>query len=260
MGAFILGFLQGIAKRLLTFFLIAAVAFGVWNYYKDKRERKTFVVSFNNIEGLRAGAPVYANGVKVGKVIKIFPVGNSNSVGVKCVITDKNFPSPKGKVNAKLITDYEDGGGKVVEIFSMVAGARDSGTGLNPYVSKYAVNLFRDFLQLSKDFAEMGVRALSSRDSNEYRENIEHNVQNTITSLEYGTLRQDIEHEIKDLNKSIKKFESRSPGDKEKDARKALESQVAALKKTTKTFGTLSDPYAYDPDKGEKEDSKKKKS
>lgn len=257
MLAFLLGFLQNIAKKLLTFFLIAAVAFGIWNYYKDKRESRTFIVTFSNVEGLRAGAPVYANGVKVGKVIKVFPVGNSNSVGVKCVITDKKFPSPRSAVNAKLITNYEDGGGKVVEILSMSAGNRGSGTGMNPYISKYALNLFRDFLQMSKDFGEMGLRQLTSRDSNEYRENLGHNVQNTITSLEYGTLKQDIEQNIKDLNKDIKKFESRSNKDKEEQAKKVMQNQIEALRKTAKTFGTLSDPYTYDPDKSEKEEKKK---
>lgn len=246
MVAFILSFLQSIFKKLLFFFVIAALAFGIWNYYKEKRESRTFTISFNNVDGLRTGAPVYANGIRVGKVIRIFPLGNTNTVGVKCVITKKDFPKPAGAVNATLITNYEDGGGKVVEITGMRAGSSGSGTGINPYIAKYSLGLARDFLQLSKDFATASYQAINSKKNTELREDLTNNVQNTITSLEYGTLKNDVQQDIKELNKKIKKFESRPAKEKEKQLQKTIETQAQALKKTTKTYGTLSDPYKDD--------------
>lgn len=246
MLVFVLGFLQNIFKKLLFFFVIAAVAFGIWNYYKEKRESKTFTISFYNVDGLRTGAPVYANGIKVGKVIRIFPLGNTNTVGVKCVITKKDFPRPAGAVNATLITNFEDGGGKVIEITGMTPGAANSGKGINPYLAKYSLGLVRDFLQLSKDFATMGYEAINSKKNIEFREDLSNNVQNTITSLEYGTLKNDVEQDIKELNRDIKKYESRSAKEKEQELKKTIETQAQALQKTTKTYGSLSDPYKED--------------
>ncbi len=243
---FLFGILKGIFKKLIVILVVAAIAFSIWNYYKEKRERKTFIVSFTNVEGLRNGTPVFANGVRVGKVIKIFPLGNSYNIGVKCMITNPDFPSPKHSVTARIMTNYEEGGGKAVEIISMTAGSKDNGVGINPYVTKYSMRLMRDFLQLSKNFGESGLKALNSNKSGEYGEKIENSVQNTISSIEYGTLKHDIESDIKDLNKKIKKFESKSQKEKDADAKKAMENQLNALKKTTKTFGTLSDPYKHD--------------
>lgn len=244
---FLFGILKGIFKKLIVILVVAAIAFSIWNYYKEKRERKTFIVSFTNVEGLRNGTPVFANGVRVGKVIKIFPLGNSYNIGVKCMITNPDFPSPKHSVTARIMTNYEEGGGKAIEIVSMTAGvgSKDNGVGINPYVTKYSMRLMRDFLQLSKNFGEQGMKALSSNQSGAFGQKLENSVQNTITSLEYGTLKHDVESDIKDLNKKIKKFESKSQKEKDADAKKAMENQLAALKKTTKTFGTLSDPYKH---------------
>ena len=43
----------------------------IWNIYKAKRESRTFISQFNNVEGLAKGAPIFSNGIEVGKVIKI---------------------------------------------------------------------------------------------------------------------------------------------------------------------------------------------
>ena len=98
-------------KKILMFAIVFGIVVTVWNFYKAKRESRTFISQFSNVQGLSKGAPIFSNGVEVGKIIKIFPIGNSNNVAVKGLITKDEFPSPRGSVNTRIITNFQDGVG-----------------------------------------------------------------------------------------------------------------------------------------------------
>ncbi len=234
--------------------MIFGIIFFVWNHFKKQRESRTFIVSFNDVEGLSKGAPIYAKGIKVGKVIDIFPLGNTNSIGVKGLVTNKDFETPKGAVRAKIISNIESGGGRILEIEvvmeNLTAEYLDpkmqlTGTkiskGENPFTTKHTFRLMRDFFQLTKDFCVDVVAGLNSNKTQEYGEKLSNTVNNTITSLEYGTLKHDIENNIEDLNKDIKNFERSE--NKEAKIQRALEDKAKALKNTVSAFGTLQGVY-----------------
>jgi ABC-type transporter Mla subunit MlaD len=254
----VFGIIKNIVSKLLFWGFILVIILYFWNTFKAKREARTFTISFNNVDGLSKGAPIYSKGVEVGKVINIFPLGNSNDVGVKGLITKKDFTLKGSDISAKIITDIERGGAKVVEITAVrkstigdtsMAGDIDATMkkGNNPYIIKNTLRLMRDFLQLSKDWANDSVKLFNSRDSKEFREDVANNVENTITSLEHGTLKKDVENKISNLNREIKSYE-RDPN-KEKKAKKDLETKVQSLKNTLGSFKTLSDVYKSDKTK-----------
>lgn len=248
--------IKNILSKIIFWAVIAAVVFYGWNTFKRQRESRTFTVSFDNIEGLSRGAPIYAQGIKVGKVVDIFPLGNTNDVGVKGLITNKDFPTPKGAVRTKIVTNIESGGGQILEIeavmeplvaeylnptLEQLATGKVS-KGQSPITVKHTYRLMRDFFQLTKDFAVGTLAALSSPKSQEYGEKLSNTVNNTITSLEYGTLKQDVKNNIEDLNKDIKNYE-RSPNKKAK-TQKILADKAKALQNTVSSFGTLQGVYS----------------
>jgi ABC-type transporter Mla subunit MlaD len=251
----IFGIIKNIISKLLFWGIILVIILYFWNSFKAKREARTFTISFNNVDGLSKGAPIFSKGVEVGKVINIFPLGNSNDVGVKGLITKKDFTLKGTDISAKIITDIERGGAKVVEITtvrkstigdtSMIGDSEPNlKRGNNPYIIKNTLRLMRDFLQLSKDWANDSIKLFNSKDGQEFREDVANNVENTITSLEHGTLKKDVENKISDLNREIKSQE-RDPN-KEEKAKKALELKVKALKNTLGSYKTLSDVYKSD--------------
>lgn len=248
--ALIWSILKGLINKLAFWFIIGAVIFYVWNNFKHKREARTFIVSFNNVEGLSRGAPIYARGIKVGKVIDIFPLGNTSDVGVKGLITHKDFPTPDGIVQARIISNIESGGGQILEIQSILRPMRSErlgerepliSKGQSPFTAKHTLRLMKDFYQLTKDFCEQTIAALGSPQSQEYQQKLSNTVNNTVTSLEYGTVKQDVQNGIKDLNKDIRDFE-RNP-DKDKVVKQNLENKAKALKNTVEAFGTLHSAY-----------------
>ncbi|MCE2928365.1 MAG: MlaD family protein [Candidatus Caenarcaniphilales bacterium] len=240
--AIIIEFLKGVLKKLVTLAVVASLAFWGWNTYKNKRESRTFIVSFNDVEGLTKGSPIYANGIKVGKVIQILPLGNTNSVGVKGLITSKDFPNPGSSVRARIINNIESGGGKILDVVAMNVDTKQAlGKGENPYILKHTLRITRDFFQMSKDFSNDVYHLVSSKESESNKEKIENAVQNTVTSIEYGTVQNDIKNQMHHLNKEIKELE-KNPNKKRK-AEKEMENQAKALKNTLSSFGSLADVY-----------------
>lgn len=239
---FLLALIKDFAKKILSLIIIGALIFWAWNNYRATREARTFVVSFSDVEGLTKGAPIYANGLRVGKIIQIFPLANSNNVGVKGLLTNKDFPCPSSfAFKAKIINNIERGGGKVLEISYLgLEGKRDS-RGHNPYILKHALKIIRDFLQLTKDFCNDIYNILSSKKAEENKDKLENTIRNTITSIEYGTIKQDVSSNIEHLNKEIKEME-KNPNKKKKVQNK-IEDSAKALSNTIKTFGSLSDAY-----------------
>ena len=242
--------LKNLVGQLIFFGLVGALALFAWNVYKDRREARTFVTSFSDIEGLRKGAQVFYNGVLVGKVIRIFPLGNTGQIGVKAVITDKDYPAPRSGVNARILTNYESGGGKILEVDNLFSGIEEDvihafsnspKKGEGSLLMKNSTRLMRNFFQLSKDWANDVWRMVNSREAKEYQENLAITLENTVTSFEYGTVKQDVKNSIEDLNKEIKKYEKQP--DKAAKTQRVLESKANALKNTVKTFGSLADVY-----------------
>lgn len=242
--------IKNLVSQLIFFGLVGAIALFGWNVYKKKREARTFVTSFNDIEGLRKGAQVFHNGVMVGKVIRIFPLGNTGQIGVKAVITDKNYPAPRAGVNARILTNYESGGGKILEVDNLFVGMEEDAVhvladkptkGEGSLLMKNSTRLMRNFFQLSKDWANDIWRTINSQESKDHQENLALAIENTVTSFEYGTVKQDVKNSINKLNTDIKQFEKQP--DKAAKAQRALESKANALRNTVKTFGSLADVY-----------------
>ncbi len=249
----ILNVLKGILTKVISLAVMAALVFYAWGWYKSKREARTFTVSFNNVDGLNKGAPIFSNGLQVGKVISIVALGNTNDVGVKGLITDKDFPSVKSHISAKIIDNIESGGGKILEISAPIE--HESGflkeivgdkklfktKGQSAQVLKSTMRLMRDFFQMSKDFGVAVFAALTSKQTQEYGQQVISEMENTITSLEYGTVKKDVEQSIIKLNQDIKHFEE-NPSNKVK-AQKMLKNKAKALENTVRTYGALSEAY-----------------
>lgn len=250
MIGFVLKIIKNLVSQLIVFGIVGYVAFVGWNMYKDKREARTFVTSFNDIEGLRKGAQVYSKGVLVGKVIQIFPLGNTGKLGVKAAITNKEYPAPQSAVDARIVTNYESGGAKVLEVDNLFTGKDSESIGVlvnkikdgqSPQLMKNSSRLMRNFFQLTKDWANDLYHTINTSKSKEYQENVTIALENTVTSIEYGTVKQDIKNSINTLNHDIREYEKKP--DKAAKTQRMLETKAQALKNTVSTFGSLADVY-----------------
>lgn len=258
----ILNFLFAMLKKVLVFAIVFAVVASVWNFYKAKRESRTFISEFNNVEGLSKGAPIFANGVEIGKVIKIFALGNTNSVAVKGLITNDEYPSPRGAVNARMVTNFKNGGGKALELLTnafdeelksiewQTIGLKQKDflddnkkikKAINAPSTKVVLRIMRDTMQMTKDFALSILAALRSEESQKYQQQLKSSVNNTITSLEYGTVKQDVKRGIEDLNGKIRDFEEKP--NKEAVVERTLKNQAMALRNTLDSYANLSKSY-----------------
>ena len=239
------------------FGVVFALIVFVWNIYKAKRESRTFISQFSNVEGLAKGAPIFANGVEVGKVIKIFPIGNSNDVAVKGLITKDEFPSPRGSINTRIITNFGSGGGKALELLDSIYDSELERIGLredefmdtkrrvkkaiNAPSMKVVLRIMRDTYQMTKDFAVSFLATINSEESKQYQHQMQNAVNNTVTSFEYGTVKQDVKHGIDNLNKEIQEFEEKP--NKQAMVERALKDQATALKNTLDSYANLSNVY-----------------
>lgn len=249
--------LTGMLKKLLMFAIVFAIVVYVWNYYKTKRESRTFISQFSNVDGLSKGAPIFSQGIEVGKVIKIFPIGNSNNVAVKGLITDDEFPSPRGAINAQITTNFKDGGGKAIELLDSIYESELERIGLkeNDFMSnqrkfkkalnapsmKVVLRIMRDTWQMSKDFAMSIMASMNSDESQNFKHHTENAINNTITSIEYGTVKQDVKRGIENLNDEIRNFEEKP--NKQAVVERTLKNQATALKNTLDSYANLSNTY-----------------
>jgi hypothetical protein len=253
----LIDFLLGILKKFLTFAVLFAVIVFVWNIYKDKREARTFISQFSDIHGLSKGAPILSKGIEVGKVIKICPISNSNKVGVKGLITKSEFPLPKGSVNTRIITNFSSGGGKALELLEMNYESQLEQIGLREKnfldenkkfkkaidhpSTKIVLRILKDTFQMTKDFAQSFQQVLNSSQSLQYQAEVKNIVNNTITSLEYGTLKQDLQRSIKNLDRDIESYEKKP--NKHLIVERNLKNQATALKNTIDSYANLSTSY-----------------
>ncbi len=227
---------------------VALVLFG-WTVFRERREARTLALSFHNVDGLTKGAPVYVHGVRVGKVIHMTPTLNSNSVSVKVLITDRKLPIPS-YAEARIITSIETGGGKVIELQNMtqtIESQRLSMQSVSPLTAAYLGRLMLDTFQLTKDFAVETMQAMSSPQADNFKSDLSNQVKNAITSVEYGTVKKDVENEVRTLNHQIRNTELDPT--KNDDMAKAIKNQAKALENTIKSLSNVSDVYKkqYNP-------------
>lgn len=240
-----------IFKLVLPIAIVLALVLFGWSMYRERREARTLILSFHNIEGLTKGAPVYVHGVRVGKVIQTFPMVNSNAVGIKILITDRKMPVPS-YAEARIITSIETGGGKVVELQNMtrtIESQRLNMTGVAPITAAYMSRLMLDMFQMTKDFAIAGIQAISTPQADSYKSDLSNQVKNAITSVEYGTVKNDVSNEVRTLNRQIRNTELDPT--KNDDLAKAIKHQAKALENTVKSMANVSDVYKqqYNPRK-----------
>lgn len=213
-----------------------------WNAFSHRDDNRKFIVSFPNVSGLSRGAPVYMRGVEVGKVIKVFPLGNENRVAVEGIITKKDCVVNNQNIHARIINDVERGGGQVLEINSSGLNNEEARTDSAAYLTKYAGRLLLDTLQLSKDFANDTINYLSRDDVSQTRENVLESAHGAVRSVEYGFVKDDLKSGVKSINKEIKDLEARKEDDPEK-AKEEMANQLKALNNTLSSMKPVSDAY-----------------
>jgi ABC-type transporter Mla subunit MlaD len=231
--------------------IVVALALAAWTVFRDRREARTLVLSFHNIDGLTKGAPVFVHGVKVGKVIQLTPLLNTNAISVKVLITDKNMPVPD-YAEARIITSIETGGGKVIELQNLtrsIESKRLSMESVAPITAAYMGRLMLDMFQMTKDFAIESMHAMNTPQADNFKTDLENQVKNAITSVEYGTVKKDVENEVLTLNRQIRNTELDPT--KNDDMSKAIKNQAKALDNTIKSLSNVSDVYKqqYNPKK-----------
>lgn len=246
--------LQAFLMSLVFPAIIFAGAFYVWNHFKKERERKIFTVSFNNIDGLSKGAPVFARGLQIGKVIKTHALVNDNKVAVKILITKKDFPKPGEGTHVKIVNSIESGGGKIIELSNIRVDedfvgknyfvehyGKDFYRTIEPISSKSLKHLMFDFFVLGKEFAIDTYNMITSEKTVSYAEELENSLQNTIASIEHGTLQDDVKNQINELNEKVKDSET-DPRIRAK-RKQEMHNQINALKHNLGTMMTVSDQY-----------------
>jgi hypothetical protein len=106
---------------------------------------------------------------------------------------------------------------------------------------KVVLRIMRDTFQMTKDFAISIMAALDSKQSRDYQRHAENTVNNATTSIEYGTVKQDIKRGIENLNDEIRHFEDKP--NKEATVERTLRNQALALKNTLDSYANLSNTY-----------------
>lgn len=239
------GIIKFFIQKVISFLLIIALVYFSWSLFSHREDKRKFTISVDNISGLSRGAPVYLGGAKIGKVLKIFPIANTDEVAIEGLITQKGLILDRKDIQARIITDVEGGGGQVLEItqFHLLNNSNKHGNNSQvSYITKYASRLLLDTLQLTKDFANESIAYLNRQETLDYKAKLEESVQNTVTSIEYGLVQDDIKKGIKDINNKIRDVEK----DKEENPnsfKDALADQIEALKNTLSSFNTVSDVY-----------------
>ncbi|MCH2226368.1 MAG: hypothetical protein MK033_01215 [Candidatus Caenarcaniphilales bacterium] len=240
-----LGILKFFIKKVVSFVIIIALVYFLWNLFSHREDKRKFVISVDHISGLSRGAPVYLGGAKVGKVLKIFPVANLDKVAIEGIITQKGLVIDKNDLQARIITDVEGGGGQVLEItqFHLISSSKNNKQNSQvAYITKYASRLLLDTLQMTKDFANESIAYLNRQETLEYKQKLEESVGNTVRSIEYGLIEDDIKNNMRDINNKIKDVEQ-SKEENPNQVTEALADQLEAIKNTLSSFNTVSDVY-----------------
>ena len=243
--SFIFGTITSVIKKLaLPAIMILAAIMG-WNYFQNKREQKTFTLSFFNVDGLSKGAPVMMHGANVGKVIKISPLSNSNAVAVKVLITQPDFRVPGFGTEARIVNSIETGGGKIVDLLRVqrsLKGEKIRYKTVSALSFKHASKVMFDLAQLTKDFSSDILRQLEkNKKKDDTSADLGNAITNVVSSVEYGTIKKDVSNQIQSLNRKIRDSESNPNGDFRQ--KQNMKYRIESLKNTLRTFNPVSDAY-----------------
>lgn len=237
-------FLTQLIVKLAFPLLLFLAGVYAWNYAQHQERLKTATVYFQNVDGLSRGAPVFVGGTVVGKVKDIYPIVNDNKVAVDILITKEDFPTPQQGTKASIQTNISRGGGRVVALKDVQVKSQKQ-QNIEPLTSDYLTRLAMDMFQMGKDFASQTVQFMNDPKTHAYKDKIQSQLNYLKTSIEKGTVKEDLQQEINKLNKTIQELES---GEKEflKDSDKqALINKLEATKNTLKTLGSMTDNYKH---------------
>lgn len=212
-----------------------------WNYAQHQQKSRTATVYFHNVDGLSRGAAVFVGGTIVGKVQEIYPIVNDNKVAVDILITKKGFPTPKQGTKASIQTNISRGGGRVIELKDIQAVG--VGRNVEPLTSDYLTRLAMDLLQMTKDFASASIQFFNDPRTHAYKDKVQSQLNYLKTSIEKGTITNDIQQEINKLNNTIKEIESGEKHLLNDQDKQALVNKLEATKKTLTTLGAVTDNY-----------------
>ena len=95
---------------------------------------------------------------------------------------------------------------------------------------------------MTKDFANESIAYLNRQETLEYKQKLEESVGNTVRSIEYGLIEDDIKNNMRDINNKIKDVEQ-SKEENPNQVTEALADQLEAIKNTLSSFNTVSDVY-----------------
>lgn len=232
-----------IISLLLRFIFVFVVVFVAWNIYQESKKAETFVTTFSEVSEITSGTPVYALGVKVGKVKKIFPIVNEeNKLGVEIRITKKDFPVPGDGTTISIVPSSGKSGDPTIELSNIQQGSGGFYSSSRPFSQRDISKIMYDFWQLSKDFSNYGLKQLKKPEVQHYRSQLQTSVKKITESIKDGTLKDQAEDQIAKLNQMEIKLNSEIEGLDETD-KEALQIEMQALQNTIRSMLNVSDLY-----------------
>jgi phospholipid/cholesterol/gamma-HCH transport system substrate-binding protein len=166
------------------FLLIGLINFG-FNFFNNYlNDRKTYNVTFKDVDGLIVGSPVRMMGIQVGHVIKVRPI--FNNVDVTFVINQDNVHIPeKSSVNIQF-TGLA--GSKSLEILpeSNESLADNPLQVMEPIRISSVIDVQQDITQSVLDCSNIALNMLGNGGVDEFKKNIKFST--TLTQNIYNTL------------------------------------------------------------------------
>lgn len=254
-----ISFVKNLIGKLLLPFILVFVAGYVFKLYKSNRAERSFTLSFENIDGLNKGAPVYALGTIVGKVVGTFPIRNERKIGVNIMITKDDFPLPGKGTSVAIVPSLHRTGSKVIEIKNIKLSKEGQLKVEEPKLHDHIFALMLDVLQITKDFAVASIKMITSPQSKKYAKDAQRTIKDITTSIEFGTVKDDLKVQLSKANQMIEGAESKGGiiGYKEK---RALMNQVKAARNTLESLSGATDYYKGQDFPNDEIDTFKKKS
>jgi hypothetical protein len=231
-----------IFTKLFTIAILFIIFYFIWSFFSRLEDHNKFISVYQDVQGLSRGSPVRLGGVQVGKVLKIAPIANSNTVAVESIIFKSDLDIDTTNIATRIVQNVERGGGKVLEITHYKTGNNLNSTGDAPYFMKYASRIALDGLQLTKDFAVNTVAAISQKDDMEYKEELRNNLDSSIVTIENGLVADEMNTNVENINHKIEMVE-RYKEQHPEYTRDKLADQLQALKNTLSSFSPVSKVY-----------------
>ncbi len=230
--------LKNLIKSIIFPALVLALLFYTWSVYQKDRGTRSFAVSFNKIEGLEKGAPVFAMGALVGKVISTKAMLNEDKIGVKILITKDGFPTPKAGTEARIVPSLQRSGANVVELMNIQVDEEGEGKAIEPLPHDMIMRTTKDLMLTTKDFTMDVIRFMGSPQAKEYQSDLDKQIKGLIHAIEQGDYKGQAKLQLKKLNE-LAKDSQRNKG----RSKVSIEKQLKAIKKSLNSAVSVSDVY-----------------